>query len=63
MEPITHDTDSKEPNWNEISKGKVRHGVACEYIKQNKPLNEEIAMDIERWVEFIMTGHLENHPF
>ena len=46
------------PNWDKISLGKVRHGVAIEAIKLGKELNPETATWIEKWSNYIMTGEL-----
>jgi hypothetical protein len=52
-------TKAEEDKWAEISKGKVRHGVSCEFIRLGKGLNESID-DIEAWVEYIMNGKKED---
>lgn len=49
---------SEEEKWNEISKGKVRHGVACEFIRLGAEYNLETVNKINKWTAFIMTGEM-----
>jgi len=53
----------KKPNWDEISRGKVRHGVACEFIRLGKRLDLQSIAEMESWVGYIMNGRNENIPF
>ena len=52
--------DKKEPDWEAIAEGKVRHGVVCAFIAaRHKPEVKEV----ERWVRYIITGiDLANVP-
>ena len=43
----------KEPDWDAIAEGKVRHGVVCAFIAAGKKPTIE---DIEYWVNYIITG-------
>ena len=45
-------------NWDEISKGKVRHGVAVAFIEHlgAKPPEEIDKVAIDAWTDYIMTG-------
>lgn len=52
-------TDEK---WKEISRGKVRHGVACEFIRLGEDLTPALVNKINRWTDFIMTGQLLVEP-
>ena len=45
-------------DWDKVSTGKVRHGVAIEAIKKDMILNEETKKWIDNWTTFIMTGNL-----
>lgn len=54
-------TKSEDDKWNEISKGKVRHGVACEFIRLGAEYNLETINKINKWTEFIMTGQMFNN--
>jgi len=53
-------TKLEEEKWNEISKGKVRHGVTCEFIRLGADYNLETINKINKWTEFIMTGEMFN---
>lgn len=52
-------TGRKEPDWEAISEGKVRHGVVCAAIQ-----NGQIACNCEQmvlyWTDFIMTGKIKH---
>jgi hypothetical protein len=52
----------EQPNWTEISKGKVRHGVAIELIKKDFPLNPDTDKLIKQWTDYIMSGELPKTP-
>lgn len=45
-------------DWQEISKGKVRHGFSIEAYKLGKQLNFETIREINDWTEFVLTGRL-----
>lgn len=49
---------SKEPNWDNIAQGKVRHAFAVEAYKLGFDLNDETVKVINRWVNYVMTGKL-----
>lgn len=51
---------SQDEKWQEISKGKVRHGVACEFIRLGAEYNPATISKINKWVEFIMSGDIFN---
>lgn len=46
-------------DWEKVSTGKVRHGVAIEAIKKDMVLNEETKKWVDDWTTFIMTGNLK----
>lgn len=72
LQPRTYNQQPAQPNpqtakltaraedkkWEDISRGKVRHGVACEFIRLGKSLTEETAQTINEWVNYIMTGNI-----
>lgn len=41
-------------DWDAISRGKVRHGVAVAFIEQGRTLDNDTKMEMEGWVEYIM---------
>ncbi len=47
----------KQPDWNKITEGKIRHGVAVEAFSKGMELNKENAKLIEQWVQFIIHGY------
>jgi hypothetical protein len=49
-------TQVKEPDWDAIAEGKVRHGLVCAYIQGG---TEPLIDNLEKWKTYIMTGH---HP-
>lgn len=51
---------SEDEKWTEISKGKVRHGVACEFIRLGAEYTPATISKINKWTEFIMTGNMFN---
>lgn len=55
---VTNKTDAEEAKWNAISTGKVRYGVACEFIKLGAELNPVTVNKINQWTDYIMTGQL-----
>ena len=50
-------SDQKQPDWDKITEGKIRHGVAVEAFSQGMELNKENAKKIEQWVQFIIHGY------
>lgn len=57
-ESLTHREAVKEdkPDWDEIAKGKVRHGIAVAFIERGEELTESTKTAINDWVEFVMKG-------
>ena len=52
----------KDPNWEEISKGKVRHGFAIEAYKKGLKLDSKTANEIIDWTNFVISGKLFERP-
>ena len=46
-----------QPDWDKITEGKIRHGVAVEAFSKGMELNKENAKLIEQWVQFIIHGY------
>jgi hypothetical protein len=46
----------KQPNWDKITEGKIRHGFAIEAFKKDMELSEDLMKDIDRWVYFVIHG-------
>ena len=49
---------ASKPDWDAISRGKVRHGVVCAQIQHNGIASMPSIADMEFWVGYIMTGVL-----
>jgi|TARA_R100001530_G_scaffold88067_1_gene61310 hypothetical protein len=47
----------KQPDWDKITEGKIRHGVAVEAFGKGMKLNAENMREIEKWVQFIIHGY------
>ena len=47
----------KQPDWDKITEGKIRHGVAVEAFGKGMELNAENMREIEKWVQFIIHGY------
>jgi len=47
----------KQPDWDKITEGKIRHGVAVAFIEQGKDLTADNMKTMEKWVQFIIHGY------
>ena len=47
----------KQPDWDKITEGKIRHGVAVEAFSKGMKLDAETMREVERWVQFIIHGY------
>ena len=47
----------KQPDWDKITEGKIRHGVAVAFIEQGKDLTSDNMKTMEKWVQFIIHGY------
>ena len=50
-------SDQKQPDWDKITEGKIRHGVAVAFIEQGQELNPGNMKTMEKWVQFIIHGY------
>jgi hypothetical protein len=50
-------SDQKQPDWDKITEGKIRHGVAVAFIEQGQELNPNNMKTMEKWVQFIIHGY------
>ena len=50
-------SDQQQHDWDKITEGKIRHGVAVEAFSKGMELNKENAKLIEQWVQFIIHGY------
>ena len=49
--------NNKTPDWDKITEGKIRHGVAVEAFGKGMELNAKNMREIEKWVQFIIHGY------
>ena len=47
----------KQPDWDKITEGKIRHGIAVEAFSKGMELNAENMKTIEKWVQFVIHGY------
>ena len=50
-------SDQKQPDWDKITEGKIRHGVAVAFIEKGHELNPDNMKTMEKWVQFIIHGY------
>ena len=47
----------QQPDWDKITEGKIRHGIAVEAFGKGMELNEDNMRLMEKWVQFIIHGY------
>jgi hypothetical protein len=47
----------KQPDWDKITEGKIRHGLAVEAFSKGMKLDAKNMKQIERWVQFVIQGY------
>ena len=47
----------KKPDWDKITEGKIRHGIAVEAFSKGMELNANNMRTMERWVQFVIHGY------
>ena len=47
----------QQPDWDKITEGKIRHGVAVAFIEKEQELNPDNMKTMEKWVQFIIHGY------
>ena len=50
-------SETKQPDWDKITEGKIRHGIAVEAFSKDMELNEQNMRLMEKWVQFIIHGY------
>ena len=50
-------SDNKQPDWDKITEGKIRHGVAVAFIEKGQELTPYNMKTMEKWVQFIIHGY------
>ena len=60
VKQITKESSQMQSDYNtqrnKEAEGKVRHGFAVECYKMEKPLNKATTEEIDRWVNYFLTG-------
>ena len=46
-----------KPDWDKITEGKIRHGIAVEAFSKGMELNADNMRTMERWVQFVIHGY------
>jgi hypothetical protein len=46
-----------QPDWDKITEGKIRHGIAVEAFSNGMELNADNMKKIEQWVQFVIHGY------
>ena len=50
-------SDNKKPDWDKITEGKIRHGVAVAFIEKGHELTPDNMKTMEKCVQFIIHGY------
>ena len=49
-------SETKQPDWDKITEGKIRHGFAVAAFTNGIDMTEEVCTDIECWVRYVVDG-------
>ena len=49
-------SENKQPDWDKITEGKIRHGFAVAAFTNGIDMTEEVCTDIECWVRYVVDG-------
>ena len=49
-------SETKNPDWDKITEGKIRHGFAVAAFTNGIEMTEEVCTDIECWVRYVIDG-------
>ena len=50
-------SDQQQPDWDKITEGKIRHGIAVEAFGNGMELTPDNMKLMEKWVQFIIHGY------
>ena len=50
--------DNKQPDWDKITEGKIRHGFALAAFTRGDKLDDTLVQDIEAWIRYVVDGHI-----
>ena len=51
-------SDNKQPDWDMITEGKIRHGFALAAFTRGDKLDDSLVHDIESWVRYVVDGSI-----
>ena len=49
-------SETKQPDWDKITEGKIRHGFAVAAFTNGISMTDELCTQIERWVRYVVDG-------
>ena len=49
-------SETKQPDWDKITEGKIRHGFAVAAFTNGIDMTEKVCTDIECWVRYVVDG-------
>ena len=49
-------SETKQPDWDKITEGKIRHGFAVAAFTNGIDMTEEVCTNIECWVRYVVDG-------
>ena len=49
-------SETKQPDWDKITEGKIRHGFAVAAFTNGIDMTEKVCTDIECWVRYVIDG-------
>jgi len=49
-------SETKQPNWDKITEGKIRHGFAVAAFTNGISMTDELCTQIECWVRYVVDG-------
>ena len=49
-------SETKQPNWDKITEGKIRHGFAVAAFTNGIDMTSSVTADIECWVRYVIDG-------
>ena len=49
-------SETKQPDWDKITEGKIRHGFAVAAFTNGMNMTDELCTQIECWVRYVVDG-------
>ena len=49
-------SETKQPDWDKITEGKIRHGFAVAAFTNGIDMTNQVCADIECWVRYVIDG-------